>query len=53
LLQRHAVNQKRLEQTNQKIQVLRSGIQILGRAIEEKAQEKGLEWLTQLQKNQH
>lgn len=47
LIKGYSVNQQRLEQTNQEIQILRSGIQILGRAIEDKAHEKGLEWLTQ------
>lgn len=47
LIKGYSVNQQRLEQTNQEIQILRSGIQILGRAIEDKANEKGLEWLTQ------
>jgi prophage maintenance system killer protein len=50
LIKGYAVNKKRLEQTNQEIQILKSGIQILGRAIEEKAQEKGLEWLNQFTK---
>ncbi len=50
LIQGYSINKKRLEQTNQEIQVLRSGIQILGRAIEEKAQEQGLEWLTKFTK---
>ncbi len=50
LIQGYSVNQKRLEQTNQEIQILKSGIQILGRAMGEKAQEKGLEWLNQFTK---
>lgn len=50
LIQGYSINEKRLEQTNQEIQVLRSGIQILGRAIEEKAQEEGFEWLTKFTK---
>lgn len=50
LIQGYSINQKRLKQTSQEIQVLKSGIQILGRAIEEKAQEKGLEWLAQFAK---
>lgn len=45
LVKGYAINEKRLEQTQEEIQVLRSGIQILGRAIEEKAQEKGMDWL--------
>lgn len=47
LIQGYSINHKRLEQTNQEIQLLRSGIQILGRAIENKAHEEGLEWLSQ------
>lgn len=50
LIQGYSINQNRLKQTSQEIQVLKSGIQILGRAIEEKAQEKGLEWLAQFAK---
>ena len=50
LIQGYSINQKRLEQTKQEIHILRSGIQILGRAIEDKAQEQGLEWLTQFAK---
>lgn len=46
----YAINQTRLEQTNQEVQVLRAGIQILGRVIEEKAQEEGLGWLTKFTK---
>ena len=34
----YSINQKRLEQTSQELQILRSGIRILGRAIEDKAQ---------------
>lgn len=50
LIQGYTINQKRLEQTNQEIQILRSGIRILGRAIEDKAQEQGFEWLSQFAK---
>ena len=50
LIKGYALNQKRLQQTNQEIQVLRSGIQLLGRAIEDKAQEQGHEWLGQFTK---
>jgi death-on-curing family protein len=46
LIQGYSINEKRLEQKNQEIKVLKSGLQILGRAIEETAQEEGLEWLT-------
>ena len=50
LIRGFAINQKRLEQTNQEIRVLRSGIQILSRTIEEKVQEKELKWLTHFAK---
>ncbi|WP_233268466.1 virulence protein RhuM/Fic/DOC family protein [Cellulophaga sp. L1A9] len=47
LVQGYAINQKRLEQKEQKeqeVKVLKSGIQILSRAIEEKTEDN--EWLT-------
>lgn len=50
LIQGYSINKKRLEQTNQEIQILRSGIQILGRAIEEQSQGQGLEWLNKFAK---
>ncbi|MCE2612308.1 virulence RhuM family protein [Flavobacteriaceae bacterium D16] len=50
LIKGYALNQRRLEQTNQEIRVLRSGIRILSRAIEDKAQEQKLEWLDQFAK---
>ena len=50
LIKGYAINKERLAQTNQEIKILRSGIQIIGRAIEDKAQEQGLEWLTQFAK---
>lgn len=50
LIKGYALNQKRLQQTNQEIQVLRSGIRILGRAIEDKVQQQGHEWLGQFTK---
>ncbi|MEQ8238230.1 MAG: RhuM family protein [Cyclobacteriaceae bacterium] len=50
LIQGYAINQKRLEQTQQEVKTLKSGIQILSRAIESKAEEDGLEWLTQYAK---
>lgn len=50
LVKGYAINQKRLEQTNQEIQILRSGIRILSRAIEDKAKEKGAEWLSHFAK---
>jgi len=50
LIKGYSVNQKRLEQTSQEIQILRSGIRILGRAIEEKIQEDVSEWVSQFAK---
>ncbi len=50
LIQGYSINQKRLEQLNQEVQVLRSGIRILSRAIEDKTQEQKLEWLDQFAK---
>jgi len=45
LIKGYAINEKRLEQTQQEVKFLKSGIQILSRAIEEKAREEGFEWL--------
>lgn len=50
LIKGYSINQKRLEQTSQELQILRSGIRILGRAIEDKAQEQDTEWLSQFAK---
>lgn len=50
LVKGYSINQKRLEQTSQELQILRSGIRILGRAIEDKAQEQDVEWLSQYAK---
>ena len=50
LIKGYALNKNRLEQTQQEIRFLKSGIHILGRAIEEKAVERGLEWLHQYAK---
>ncbi|QSE99359.1 virulence RhuM family protein [Fulvivirga lutea] len=50
LVQGYAINQKRLEQTQQEVKLLKSGIQILSRAIESKAEEAGFEWLDQYAK---
>ena len=47
LIQGYAINQKRLAQTQQEVKTLKSGIQILSRAIESKASEEGLAWLEQ------
>jgi prophage maintenance system killer protein len=44
LVQGYAVNEKRLEQKEQEVQVLKDGIQILSRAIEEKIEDN--QWLT-------
>jgi hypothetical protein len=45
LVQGYVVNQQRLDQKNQEVKVLKSGIQILGRIIEQKAKEEGYDWL--------
>ena len=45
LVQGYVVNQQRLEQKEQEVKILKSGIQILGRAIEQKAEEEGYTWL--------
>jgi hypothetical protein len=45
LLHGYSINKKRLAQTDQEVRILRAGIQILGRAIEEKSNEEGHEWL--------
>lgn len=50
LVQGYSINEKRLAQKNIELKVLKSGIQILGRAIEEKAQEEGIEWLKKFAK---
>ncbi len=44
LVKGYAVNEKRLEQNEQEVQLLKNGIQILSRAIEEKTEEN--EWLS-------
>ncbi|MCK0190458.1 virulence protein RhuM/Fic/DOC family protein [Arenibacter sp. F20364] len=44
LVQGYAVNEKRLAQKEQEVQVLKDGIQILSRAIEEKIEDN--QWLT-------
>lgn len=48
LVKGYAVNEKRLAQKEQEVQLLKSGIQILSRAIEEKAADN--EWLTKFSK---
>jgi len=45
LVQGYVINEKRLEQKEQEVKVLKAGIQILGRAIEQKAEEEGYSWL--------
>ena len=45
LVQGYVLNEKRLAQKEQEVKVLKSGIQILGRAIEQKAEEEGYAWL--------
>ena len=50
LLQGYALNQKRLEQKNQQIKVLKSGIQILSRTIEQTVQHSEFEWLERFAK---
>jgi len=45
LVKGYVLNEKRLAQKEQEVKVLRSGIQILGRAIEQNAQEEGYAWL--------
>jgi prophage maintenance system killer protein len=44
LVQGYAINQKRLDQKEQEVKVLKNGIQILSRAIEEKTEDN--QWLT-------
>lgn len=50
LIQGYAINQKRLEQTEKEVKFLRTGIQIVSRAIKGKANEDGFEWLNQFSK---
>jgi len=45
LVQGYVLNEKRLVEKEQEVKVLKSGIQILGRAIEHKAKEEGYAWL--------
>ena len=45
LVQGYVINQQRLQQKEQEVKVLKAGIQILGRAIEQKADEEGYAWL--------
>lgn len=50
LIQGYSINEKRLEQKNQELKLLKTGIQILGRAIEETAQEEGIQWFNKFSK---
>jgi death-on-curing family protein len=50
LIQGYSINARRLEQKKQEIKVLKSGLIILGRALEESAEEAGLSWLSQFSK---
>ncbi len=45
LIEGYVLNEKRLAQKEQEIKVLKSGIQIMGRALSVKASEEGMEWL--------
>lgn len=46
LIQGYAINEKRLAQKHQEVQTLKDGIRILSRAIENKAGEEDLQWLS-------
>jgi len=50
LINGYSLNHKRLKETEKEIKFLRSGIQIVSRAIEEKANEEGFEYLNQFAK---
>ena len=50
LVQGYAINEKRLAQKQQEVRQLKTGIQILTRAIEEKAESEGYEWLQHFSK---
>jgi len=50
LVQGYAINEKRLVQKEMQVQHLKTGIQILSRAIEQKAGEQGNQWLLQFAK---
>lgn len=45
LVKGYAINEKRLEQKEMEVQHLKTGIQIVSRAIEKEAVDKGYEWL--------
>lgn len=50
LIRGYVINQKRMEQLGQEVEVLKSGIRILSRVIEEKAEGLELEWLAEFSK---
>lgn len=50
LVQGYAINEKRLQQKEMEVRHLKTGIQILGRAIGQIAEEEGLDWLEQYAK---
>ncbi len=50
LIKGYTINEKRLKEKDREIRFLRSGIQIVSRVIEEKASEKGFEYLSQFSK---
>lgn len=50
LVQGYVINEKRLAQKQQEIQTLKDGIRILGRVIEQKADDQNLEWLNHFAK---
>lgn len=50
LIQGYSINEKRLEETQKELKFLRTGIQIVSRAIEDKANEEGYEYLNQFAK---
>lgn len=47
LVKGYAINEKRLEQKQQEVRYLKTGIRILERAIGQKADAEGIEWLKQ------
>ncbi|MBN7811809.1 virulence RhuM family protein [Algoriphagus sp. H41] len=50
LVQGYLINEKRLAQKQQEVQALKEGIRILSRAIELKAQDQDLDWLSHFAK---
>jgi len=47
LIKGYAINENRLKQKQMEVEYLKTGIRILERAIEEKANNEGIEWLSQ------